>query len=86
MWKATILDNFTPDWCLIVLIGYIINKIVFMSILTLSQIHSVRKKREIACNSVTNRARKDFKNGKWFLEQTDPDGSRCQICIYYRFP
>ena len=35
-----------------------------MSILTLSQIHSVRKKREIACNSVTNRARKDFKKGK----------------------
>ena len=29
MWKATIHDKFTPNWCLIVVIGYSINKINF---------------------------------------------------------
>ena len=39
----------------------------FMSILTLSSICPVRKKRQIACSSVTNRARKDLKK-----KQNDP--------------
>ena len=64
MWKATIHDKFTPNWCLIVVIGYSINKVNSMSILTLSPICPVRKKRQIACSSVTNRARKDFKKAK----------------------
>ena len=29
MWKATIHDKFIPNWCLIVVIGYSINKIIF---------------------------------------------------------
>ena len=64
MWKATIHDKFTPNWCLIVVIGYSINKVNSMSILTLSPIRPVRKKRQIACSSVTNRARKEFKKPK----------------------
>ena len=54
-----------------------------MSILTLSPINPIRKKRQMACSSITNRARKDLKKS---LGKTDPDGSSCQICIYYRFP
>ena len=64
MWKAIIHDKFTPNWCLIVVIGYSINK-------------------KIACSSVANRGRNEFKKPKWSLEKTDPGRSSCQMCIYY---
>ena len=86
MWNAIIQDKFTPNWCLIVVINYSFNKMNFMPILILSPIHPVRRKWQIACSSVTNRARKDFKKAKWSLEKTDLGGSSFQICIYYRFP
>ena len=57
-----------------------------MSILTLSPISRVRKKRQIACSSVTNGARKEFKKAKWSLGKTDLGGSSFQKCICYRFP
>ena len=38
-------DKFTPNWNLIVVIRYSINKFFFLSILTLSPIHPIRKKK-----------------------------------------
>ena len=86
MWKATIHDRFTPKWCLIAVIRYSINKIIFYVHFDLiSNTPPVRKKRQIACSSVTNRARREFKKAKWSLGKTDLGGYISQKCIYDRF-
>jgi len=56
MWKATIHDNFTHNWCQIVVIGYSNNKINFYVNFDLIA-NTIRKKKEIACSLVTKKSK-----------------------------
>ena len=73
MKKATIHNKFTPNWCLIVVIGYSMNKINFYVHFDHISNTPHKKTQHIACSSVTNRARKDFKN------QNDPGKKLTQV-------
>ena len=74
--KASILDKYIPYVCLNVVSRYTMNWNIVIAIFAFSGIPSVRRKKQIAHGSLTNRARTDLKKTKWSLEKSDPGGYR----------